>query len=239
MRRLMISTALAGALFAVPAFAAVTISFGGTPVAGEGSVTSVAGTQTVNFNTAGPFPAPVPTAIAGIGSYGGSASVVTLPNVSNVYITPWNNTSAYFVAPIVIPGSPPTGPQSGIATFTAETGKVFDYFGLYWGSVDKFNFISFFQDSTLVFSATGRDLMLLAGGPQDVAYGDGTAASSRYVNFLFSGSTFNSIRFESTERAFESDNHAFRVARPVSEPMTAGLLGAGLLGLALMRRHRG
>jgi hypothetical protein len=221
MRHLMISTALAGAMLALPASAAILTSIGGTVSAGQGQVSSVGGTTNVNFGAAA---SALPYAVAGIGTYTSTNGQIVVGTVTDKWETPFGDTTAYLV-------TPSTG-TSGTVTFKAEVGKIFDYFGLYWGSVDDYNSIAFFRNGTQIGATyTGANFPPIGGLTG--------AAGSKYINFDFTmGDFFDEIRLTSTNIAFESDNHAFRAAR-VSEPMTVGLLGAGLLGLALMRRRRG
>jgi hypothetical protein len=108
----------------------------------------------------------------------------------------------------------------------------FDYFGLYWGSIDAYNSISFYLNETLVHTFNGDDLEPL------IANGDQTSwNSNRYVNFHFNdGDMFDTVVLTSPGFAFESDNHAFaRVSVP--EPGTLALLTVGLAGLLVRRRR--
>lgn len=121
---------------------------------------------------------------------------------------------------------------SGIGKFQASVGNFYDYFGLYWGSMDAYNTLSFYSNDTLIETVTGADV--IAAG---TALGDQTAVgSNRFVNFFFAQS-FDRIDFQTTNYAFETDNHAFARVN-VPEPATLGLFGIGLLGAAFVRRRR-
>jgi hypothetical protein len=125
---------------------------------------------------------------------------------------------------------------SGSASFKTQGDN--NYFGLFWGSVDKYNTISFLNNGIQVASFGGGDIdgLVSNGGQQ-------TWASNRFVNFDFTGgSMFDEIVFKSTGYAFESDNHAFaKFGGPVtsvSEPGTLALLGMVLGGLFLRSRKK-
>jgi len=73
-------------------------------------------------------------------------------------------------------------------------------FGLYWGSVDSFNTISFYHEGTLVASYTGADVTpLFPNGNQ------GSFSSNGYVEFAGLAS-FDKVVLTSSSNAFEVDN---------------------------------
>jgi VCBS repeat-containing protein len=87
---------------------------------------------------------------------------------------------------------------NGTETITFATAK--NAFGLYWGSLDSYNTITFYDGATLVGSYTGADISpLFPNGNQ------GSFASNGYVEF--SGlHSFNKVVLGSTSNAFEIDN---------------------------------
>ena len=169
---------------------------------------SVAGVTNVTFNDG---------TCAGYASC--SNETIVLGNSSGVYATPYLDATKYSTV-------------AGGQTSTFNLGFAADYFGLYWGSIDSYNTISFYLGASLVQSFNGAPVagLLQNGGQTDWL-------SNRYINFNFVNATFDKVLLISGSNAFETDNHAFRKAS-VSEPMTLVLMGLGLLGLVAARRFK-
>jgi len=132
------------------------------------------------------------------------------------------------------------GPGNDPETITYAGLKTF--FGLYWGSVDAYNTVDFYQGASLVASFTGADIIpLLANGNQD------DFSSNRYV--VFSDLSFDKVvlgssgpcpeascNFPNSTPAFEIDN----IATGVPEPATWALmlLGFASVGFFAYRRTK-
>lgn len=134
----------------------------------------------------------------------------------------------------VTSGSTDAVAGSGVELLLPDNAGVgYLYFGLLWGSVDKFNILSLFDGVNLIGTVTGNDVM---GSPD----GDQGVNGTLYVNIV-SDTAFNRIIAQSSDFAFEFDNIAFNATVPasaVAEPPTAFLLlGIGLLALGYARRR--
>lgn len=175
------------------------------------TTTSVAGATTIDFNSG-----------CGYATCSGDFQIV-LGSVSGLYAQPAGTNTNYLTVPNPI--------SSGSATFTL--GAESDYFGLYWGSIDSYNSISFYLDGSLISTYDGSDLVGQFANGNQVSY-----SSNRYINFDFGNTKFDTVKLTSTSFAFESDNHAFRNLATVPEPSTLLLVLGGLLSLAGVRLRK-
>ena len=111
------------------------------------------------------------------------------------------------------------------------------YFGLYWGSMDSYNSVTFLEDNQPIATYSGSNIATLTGL---AANGDQQSASSnRYIEFIFDAGFYNAVSLSTTGYGFEIDNIAFGDPPvPAFEPGTLLIFGASLPSLALMRRRR-
>lgn len=177
--------------------------------------TQVAGATTVDFNdgTCGQYT-----------NCFGNGGLVT-GDVAGRYASPFGITDRYLSVAY----------HSSSGSVTLDTPASYNYFGLYWGSLDTYNSIAFYSGAAMVGSYGGGDVYpLLANGGQT------SWSSNRYVNFLFTeGDVFDRIVLTSTNYAFESDNHAYgNVGTAVPEPGTAALFALALMGVGVTARRR-
>jgi hypothetical protein len=181
-------------------------------LSGIGETTSsVAGATTIDFNSS-----------CGYASCSGDFALVT-GNESGKYAQPLGVDSQFLSVP---------NPSPSTLSATFGLGAAANYFGLFWGSIDSYNFISFYLNNTLVASYSGSDIVgQFADGNQL------SLNSNRYINFDFGSSAYDSVTLTSNGFAFESDNHAFKKLIAVTEPSTALLFMLGLAGLLLARRQ--
>jgi hypothetical protein len=205
-------------------FLGAVITAAGDPISvsiSSGLTSTVAGADTVSFNSGLPsgFTANCNPSSSDCGIFPSSV-------FNNEVHNPAGNTNDF-----IAPGDAGQSITINLATVQSSLGisTPINYFGLYWGSVDSYNVLDFYNGSTLVESFTGADLMAM-----DPSLGPGTSAV--FVNFFTNGTPVTSIDLSSNGENFESVNEAFA---ETPEPATLALMGIGLLGVALLVRSRG
>jgi hypothetical protein len=184
---------------------AVNITVGGCNGGDSGLTTCETGATVVNFNSGA-----MPTNFSNVGGSGGQ---VVSGSAAGLYAAPVNDSTAFL--------SLPSSTSSGMVE--AALGSSQNYFGIYWGSIDAFNTLTFLDRGVQIGSFTGDAVIA------DVQLEGNQAAvgSNEYVNFYFGSQVYDTVLLSSTNYAFESDNFAY--GTKVSAPASAALLGLGLL----------
>lgn len=140
----------------------------------------------------------------------GGYSLVT-GSVSGQYAAPYLDETQYLSV-------------SGGQTATYTLAQAASSLSFYWGSIDDYNTVSFFNGDTLLGSFTGAQIP-----PAPADGSQGNPLNNRRVNFAFGDVKATSIVFASTQNAFELDTLA---AGGVPEPETWGLMLAGFVHAA-------
>jgi len=191
---------------------AITLTFGGTPVAGQGQFSNVAGVTTIDFESGAPT--------SGLAIY---SAPIGYPTVVTGNIDPsLEDISRYLTVSTI--------DARGTSPVTIDFANPLDYFGLYWGTPDAYNTISFFNGDTLLQSFTG-----------DAIVSSITPSGAVYANFFAEpGESFNKVVLSDRWIAFDSDNHAYKVAtsEPVPEPASSLSVFAGVVAGALVKRKQ-
>ena len=195
---------------------AITLTFGGTPVAGQGEFSSVPGVTTVDFESG------APTSGLAVYSAPGPGPAVVSGNSGSSIISA-DDFTKYLVVSIL-------GDTKGTSPVTIAFANPLDYFGLYWGTPSSNNTISFFNGDTLLQSFTG-----------DAIVSSITPSAAVYANFFAEpGEFFNKVVLSDSSPAFESDNHAYKVvaSESVPEPVTSLTAFASVVAGVLMKRQQ-
>ena len=159
--KLVVASILAVAASAAQAVPLVTLSSTGV------TTTEVAGATTIDFNGG----------TCGYASCSGNYQIV-LGSASGLYAQPAGTNTRYLTVPNPV--------SSGSATLTLGTQA--DYFGLFWGSIDAYNSISFLSGRIVIATCSGTNLV-------------GAFASGNRINYT---RTATSISCSPTRRSFPS-----------------------------------
>ncbi len=194
---------------------AITFTIGGTTIPGQGQFSILPGVTTIDFESGAPTSGPVVYSAPGIGP------TVVSGSLRRHYGQPGDDITRYLTVA-------PFGNALGNNPVTIDSNEQLDYFGMYWGSIDYYNSIDFYQENQLLASFIGTEISGLY--------------ENAYVNFFAEeNESFDRIILSSSRPALESDNHAYRLASkpeptPVPEPTSAiGLLIFGTVAYGLRK----
>ncbi len=226
MRKLVGKIALAAILSMVPLSSAFAYSISyeyAEATEGSGKTTIEPGVTVLDFNS-GTIDGLLASPVSPIESFSYTASRLFTGSSLNESAAPGSDDFTQYL-------SVHFGNTDGVlGSFTIDLDDSHNnYFGMYWGSIDPFNTLKFYNGATLVEEITGS---MVTTDP----HGSWTnVLDNRYVSF-YGLNAFDKVVLESSGTAFEVDNIAF--GTPVPEPGTMLLFGAGLLGLAGLRRRK-
>lgn len=197
---------------------AILITWGSGNYAIATPVVSIAAADRVNTSVAG-------TTIVGFNSGCGYFTC------SGDYKIVNGSAPGLYAQPVAISLSYLTVPNSSI-THTAEFGlSSANYFGLFWGSVNDYNNSSINRNNAHIANFSGAGIVGQFANGNQIGY-----SSNRYINFDFSNDMYDTVRLNSNNFAFESDNHAYAASTFVPEPVNLLLMGLGVFGLCAARR---
>jgi len=194
---------------------AIMLTFGGTPVAGQGQFSNVPGVTTIDFESGAPT-----SGFAVYSAPGPGPAVVSINTIGISLLSTDDNTRYLAVSTF--------GDARGNTPVTIAFANPLDYFGLYWGTPSANNTLSFFNGDRLLQSFSG-----------DALYSVVPSTGAAYANFFAeAGESFNKVVLSESSVAFESDNHAYKVAESVPEPLTSLTAFASVVTGVLMKRQQ-
>jgi len=189
-----------------------------------GSAQAATTISSTNGPDAGPLAGQVVTYNFESGAPAGLTGNYTIAtgSASGLYAAPLGDTTHY----LVVPGAGASG------SATLNLGLAYKSLSFYWGSIDTYNTVEFFD-------AGGVSLGSFTGSAVPPAPADGSTGSAlnnRRVNFDFGGALATKVTFTSTSQAFELDDIA---GSAVPEPATWAMLimGMSMVGVSVRRRR--
>ncbi|MEH1889957.1 MAG: PEP-CTERM sorting domain-containing protein [Nostoc sp.] len=168
----------------------------------------------------------------GFVTYSNITTNIVQGSVSGQYASPYgDNTKFLTIAPS---GSNVAG-DSGFVNIKFK--EAVNYFGFYAGSLDSYNYIDIYKGNQLLKTFSGADV------PSAIADGSWTSTQANmFINLVAgTGETFDRVVMRSDGIAFETDNHAYRLAsQSVPEPNAMlGVLAIGACGMtSLFKRSQ-
>lgn len=221
-----ISVAVLAALVMGGGARATTISYTYAPDADMVLTTAMPGALVETFNT-GWFDQTAWTWSTG----GAGAELVDGVSTAGQFAQPYNGVDG--IADPTWYLAVPDSQRGSTGWANIDFGRTYTYFGLFWGTIDAYNYVNFYNGSSLVASYGGGALP----APAQPNGGWTNPNANLYVDFN-DLPEFDSVTLLSTGVAFEVDNIAVASAAPVPEPATVALMGIGAALLIGLRKRR-
>ncbi|MEH2124335.1 Npun_F0296 family exosortase-dependent surface protein [Nostoc sp.] len=158
----------------------------------------------------------------GFVTYSNITSNIVQGSVSGQYASPYgDNTKFLTIAPV---GSNVAG-DSGLVNIKFK--EAVNYFGFYAGSLDDYNFVDIYKGNQLLKTFSGSDV------PTAIANGSWTSSEANmFINLVAdTGESFDRVVMRSNGVAFETDNHAYRLASVPEPSAMLGVLAIGACGM--------
>ena len=158
----------------------------------------------------------------GFVTYSNITSNIVQGSLSSQYAAPYgDNTKFLTIAPV---GSNVAG-DSGFVNINFK--QAVNYFGFYAGSLDSYNFVDIYKGNQLLKTFSGEDV------PTAIANGSWTSTEANmFINLVAdTGETFDRVVMRSNGVAFETDNHAYRLASVPEPSAMLGVLAIGACGM--------
>ncbi|WP_375511138.1 PEP-CTERM sorting domain-containing protein [uncultured Nostoc sp.] len=190
----------------------------------SGPFTSYANAKTVTFDDG---TANDPN---GFVTYSNITTNIVEGSKSGQYASPYgDNTKFLTIAPV---GSNVAG-ATGFVNINFK--EAVDYFGFYAGSLDDYNYVDIYKGNQLLKTFSGTDV------PNAIANGSWTSSQANmFINLVAdTGETFDRVVMRSNGVAFETDNHAYRLASVPEPNAMLGVLAIGACGMmSLFKRSQ-
>ncbi|BAY17605.1 hypothetical protein NIES2109_10730 [Nostoc sp. HK-01] len=167
----------------------------------------------------------------GFATYSNVTTNIVQGSVGGQYASPYGDTTKFLT---IAPSGSGVAGDSGFVNINFK--EAVDYFGFYAGSLDSYNYIDIYSGNQLLKTFSGSDV------PGAVADGSWTSGQANmFVNLVGeAGEKFDRVVMRSNGIAFETDNHAYRLAQSVPEPSAMlGVLAIGAFGTtSLLKRQQ-
>ncbi|MEH2421874.1 MAG: PEP-CTERM sorting domain-containing protein [Nostoc sp.] len=168
----------------------------------------------------------------GFVTYSNITSNIVQGSASGQYASPYGDNTKYLT---ISPSGSNVAGDSGFVNINFK--EAINYFGFYAGSLDSYNYIDIYKGNQLLNTFSGADV------PTATADGNQTSSQSNlFINLVGdTGETFDRVVMRSNGIAFETDNHAYRLAsQSIPEPNAMlGVLAIGACGMtSLFKRSQ-